>query len=119
MARKERTHRATGSNDGVVVLGLGRFGKSLALELVAEGVEVLGVDSDSGIVQGLAGRLTHVVEADTTNEEAMRQLGVADFGRAVIGVGNDLEASILSASVVIGLGVRDVWAKAIDRKSVV
>ena len=113
MARRER--KALSSNDGVVVLGLGRFGKSLALELVEEGVEVLGVDSDAGIVQGLAGRLTHVVEADTTNEEAMRQLGVADFGRAVIGVGNDLEASILTASVALGLGVRDVWAKAISQ----
>ncbi|MCL8025633.1 potassium channel family protein [Nocardioides bruguierae] len=100
---------------GVVVIGLGRFGKSLALELVAEGTEVLGIDSDPRTVQSLAGRLTHVVEADSTNEEAMRQLGVQDFDRAVIGVGTDLEASILSASVVLNLGVEHVWAKAISQ----
>ncbi|GGD13758.1 potassium channel family protein [Nocardioides daphniae] len=107
MARSTRT-------DGVVVIGLGRFGKSLALELVKEGTEVLGIDSDRKIVQSLAGRLTHVVEADSTNEEAMRQLSVHEFDRAVIGVGNDLEASLVSASVVMNLGVPNVWAKAIS-----
>jgi trk system potassium uptake protein TrkA len=91
-----------------VVIGLGRFGKSLALELMEQGTEVLGVDSDHRIVQSLAGRLTHVVQADATNEDAMRQLSVAEFERAVIGVGNDLEASILSASVALGLGVDQV-----------
>ena len=97
-----------------MVLGLGRFGKSLALELVAEGTEVLGIDSDPHVVQSLAGRLTHVVEADTTNEEAMRQLSVHEFDRAVIGVGTNLENSILTASVLLNLGVRSVWAKAIS-----
>lgn len=100
---------------GVVVIGLGRFGKSLALELEAEGTEVLGIDSDRKVVDSLAGRLTHVVVADSTDEEAMRQLSVPDFDRAVIGVGTDLEASILSASVVLGLGIENVWAKAISR----
>jgi trk system potassium uptake protein TrkA len=96
------------------VIGLGRFGKSLALELVADGVEVLGIDTDPKVVQSLAGRLTHMVEADSTDEEAMRQLSVHEFDRAVIGIGNDLEASILSASVLLSLKVRDVWAKAIS-----
>jgi len=102
------------SSDGVVVIGLGRFGTSLALELMAQGTEVLGVDSDRKTVQSLAGRLTHVVAADSTDEEAMRQLSVHEFDRAVIGVGTDLEASILSASVVLDLRVPNVWAKAIS-----
>lgn len=106
---------ARNNSGGVVVLGLGRFGKSLALELVKDGTEVLGIDADPRIVQSLAGRLTHVVEADSTNEEAMRQLSVHDFDRAVIGVGNDLEASILTATVVLDMGIRHVWAKAISK----
>lgn len=121
MARSSRSsHRGEprphqhGHHGTVVVVGLGRFGKSLALELMDQGTEVLGVDADRRIVQSLAGRLTHVVEADSTNEEAMRQLSVPDFDRAVIGVGNDLEASILSASVALSLGVEQVWAKAIS-----
>jgi trk system potassium uptake protein TrkA len=98
----------------VAVIGLGRFGKSLALELEKEGIEVLGIDNDPKVVQSLAGRLTHAVEADTTDEEAMRQLSVHEFDRAVIGIGNDLEASILSASVLLNCKVRHVWAKAIS-----
>lgn len=76
---------------------------------------MLGVDADPRVVRSLAGRLTHVVEADSTDLDAMRELGFADFDRAVVGVGTDLEASILSASVVLELGVRNVWAKAISQ----
>lgn len=99
---------------GVVVIGLGRFGRSLALELAHQGEDVLGIDADPRVVAALAGRLTHVVEADTTNEDAMRQLSVGEFSRAVIGMGTDLEASILSATIALELGVRTVWAKAIS-----
>ncbi|WP_028659853.1 potassium channel family protein [Nocardioides insulae] len=99
---------------GVVVLGLGRFGRSLALELMAAGDDVLGVDADPRLVQQLSGRLTHIVEGDTTSEEVLRQLNIGDFSRAVVGMGTDLEASILTASVVLDLGVKQVWAKAIS-----
>ena len=108
MARKN-----TRSGDGVAVIGLGRFGKSLALELVCEGTEVLGIDDDPKTVQSLAGRLTHVVEADSTNEEAMQQLSVHEFDRAVVAIGSNIEASILTSSILVNFGVRNIWAKAI------
>lgn len=98
----------------MVVIGLGRFGKSLALELMAEGTEVLGVDDNPKTVQNVAGRLTHVVEADSTNEEALRQLSVHEFDRAVVGIGSNLEASILTASILVNFGIRSIWAKAIS-----
>lgn len=98
----------------VVVLGLGRFGKSLALELMSQGTEVLGIDADEAVVQKVANRLTHAAVADTTDEEALRQLSVADFDRAVVGIGSDLEASLLTASALINMGVTNVWAKAIS-----
>ncbi len=99
---------------GVVVVGLGRFGKSLALELMQDDTEVLGVDADARTVQALAGRLTHVVQSDSTDEDAMRQLSVHDFDRAVVGIGSNIEASILTCSVLLGLGVPNLWAKAIS-----
>ena len=99
--------------DGVLVIGLGRFGTALAESLMSLGHEVLGVDSDPGNVQRNADLLTHVVEADATDEEAMRQLGAGEFGRAVVGIGTDLEASILTTSVLVDLEVPDIWAKAI------
>ena len=107
--------RHIGTAGGVVVIGLGRFGKSLALELEADGVEVLGIDTNLKVVQSLAHRLTHVVEADSTDDEAMRQLSVHEFDRAVVGIGSDLESSVLTCSVLIDLGIRSIWAKAISK----
>ncbi|GAA3446262.1 potassium channel family protein [Planomonospora venezuelensis] len=102
-------------NDPVVVIGLGRFGSSLAAELVRRGTEVLAIDHRPKVVQSMAGRLTHVVAADSTDLEALRQLGVPDFYRAVVAIGTDLESSILTTSLLVELEIEDVWAKAISR----
>lgn len=99
-----------------MVLGLGRFGSSLALELVAQGVEVMAVDSDPKLVQRHADDLTHAVVADTTDAEVMRQLGVDEFERAVVGIGTNLEASILTTAVLVDFGIPNIWAKAISRE---
>jgi trk system potassium uptake protein TrkA len=96
-----------------VVIGLGRFGGGLAATLVGMGHEVLGIDSEPRIVQDLSGVLTHVVEADSTSEEAMRQLGIAEFSTAVVAIGTDLEASILTTGVLVDLGVEKIVAKAV------
>ena len=96
----------------IAVIGLGRFGTALALELVKTGREVLGIDSDERLVQANAEALTHVVQADTTDEATLRELGIQDFDSAVVAIGSDLEASILTASLLLQLGVPEVWAKA-------
>lgn len=100
--------------DSVAVIGLGRFGQSLALELMANGTEVLGIDSDEDIVQSLNGRLTHVVVADSTKEETLRQLAVPDFDRVVVAIGSNVEASILTTSLLLRFGIKHVWAKAVS-----
>ena len=99
---------------GVAVIGLGRFGQALALELESGGTEVLGIDANSELVQSLSGQLTHLVVADSTKEEALRQLSVHEFEQVVVGIGSDIEASILTTSLVLGFGVPNVWAKAIS-----
>ncbi|MEY4993777.1 MAG: hypothetical protein RIS82_899 [Actinomycetota bacterium] len=96
----------------VAVIGLGRFGSSLALELVQGGHQVLGIDTDERLVQSMAGQLTHVVTADTTDEETLKELGLADVDSAVVAIGADLESSILTASLLLQLGIKQVWAKA-------
>ena len=100
-------------DNGVLVVGLGRFGTALATTLMDLGHEVLGVDVDAENVQRNADVLTHVVEADATDEDVMQQLGAGEFGRAVVGIGTDLEASILTTSLLVDLQVPDIWAKAI------
>ena len=96
----------------MLVIGLGRFGGRLAVELVALGHDVVGVDSDPHIVQEYAPLLTKALSADTTNPEVLRQLGATDFNHVVVGIG-DVEASILTVAELVALGVKDVWAKAV------
>ncbi|SEG11665.1 trk system potassium uptake protein TrkA [Thermomonospora echinospora] len=100
----------------VVVIGLGRFGSSLALELARQGTEVLAIDHRPKVVQAMAGQLTHIATADATDIEALRQLGVPDFHRAVVGIGSDIEASILTTSLLVELEIADIWAKAVSRQ---
>lgn len=100
----------------VIVVGLGRFGSAVAETLVQMGQEVLAVDVNHALVERWADELTHVVQADTTDDEALRQLGVADFDRAVVAIGDDIEASVLTVLALAEAGVKDIWAKAITRK---
>lgn len=102
--------------DSVVVIGLGRFGGQVAASLERLGHEVLAVDNDPVLVQKWADRLTHVVEADSTDEDALKQIGVADFPRAVVAIGTDIEASALTVISLVDLEVPEIWAKAITAK---
>jgi trk system potassium uptake protein len=104
------------SEGRVVVLGLGRFGVSLARELVRRGVDVLGIDDDAAVVQHYADELTHAAVADTTDEDALRQLDVHTAARAVVGIGTNLEASILTTSVLVDFEIPHIWAKATSRQ---
>lgn len=96
----------------VMVIGLGRFGISLATELTSHGVEVLGVDSDAKVVREQAPYLTEAVIADGTDPDALEQIGLADVVRVVLAIGTNLESSILTASNLLEAGVPDIWAKA-------
>ncbi|MEO7754887.1 MAG: TrkA family potassium uptake protein [Terracoccus sp.] len=99
-------------NEKVVVIGLGRMGAALATQLTRRGLRVLAVDSDAAVVQSLSAALPHVVQADATDRESLVQLDVHEMHRAVIAIGEGLEASILATSLVAELGVKEIWAKA-------
>lgn len=98
----------------VAVLGLGRFGAALALELEASGTEVMGVDNDHTAIRALVGELTQVIEADAAQEEAAENLGLADFDRVVVAIGGHIVASCLASSTAVSLGL-EVWAKAVSK----
>lgn len=108
--------RKSPSRDSVLVIGLGRFGFSVARSLTAMGHEVLAVDERPEIVQRYASDFTHVVSADSTDTEALRQIGAEQFDVAVVGIGTDLEASVLTVLGLLDLGVEEVWAKAVSGK---
>jgi trk system potassium uptake protein TrkA len=96
----------------VAVIGLGRFGSAVATELVHLGHEVLGIDSDINTVQRLSTELSHVVQAEATDEESLARLGVSEFDAAVVGITGDLETSILATLLLKRLGVKRVVVKA-------
>lgn len=96
------------------VIGLGRFGSNLAKELVRQGFEVLGVDKDENIVHELNEELTHTVIADSTDEDMLRALGIRNFDCVIVAIGDDIQASIMTAILLKDLGVRMVVAKALS-----
>lgn len=95
----------------VVVIGLGRFGSSLAIALENRDVPVLAIDNDADIVQSHAERLRDVVVADSTVKDALEQLEVGPDTRVVIAVAG-LQASLLTMTVLAELDVPEIWAKA-------
>jgi trk system potassium uptake protein TrkA len=98
----------------VMVIGLGRFGTAVARSLTRMGHEVLGVDQAMEVVQSMSEELTHVVQADTTNPAALRKLGAGEMAHAVVGIGSDIEASVLTVVALADAGCRDIWAKAVN-----
>lgn len=105
--------KAPARDAGVLVIGLGRFGSSLATTLDRLGQDVLAVERDEKLVAQWSGRLP-LVEADASESEALVQLGAKDFGVAVVGVGTELEASVLITANLVDIGTPQIWSKAIS-----
>ncbi len=82
--------------------------------MVERGREVLGIDHSTERVQQYADRLTHVLQVDTTDEEALRQVGAHEFEQVIVAIGSDIEASVLTTTIIADFGVPEIWAKAIS-----
>ncbi|GKU77170.1 TrkA family potassium uptake protein [Paenibacillus sp. L3-i20] len=95
-----------------IVIGLGRFGSSLTRTLIENGHEVLAVDKSEQLVQELASIATHTLQADCTDEQVLRELGAGNFTHAIVAIGEDLQASILTTLLLKELKVPKVTAKA-------
>lgn len=95
-----------------VVIGLGRFGASVARTLYKLGHDVLAVDVNEERVHDIAECVTHAVQADVTDEENLRSLGINNFDVAVVGIGADMQDSIMITLLAKEIGVKYVIAKA-------
>ena len=97
----------------VCVIGVGRFGAAVAQELYQSGHDVLAIDSDEAKIQDLLGHVTYAVRADASNEAVLKELDVADFDVAVVGLGSDnVQSSILITVLLKSIGVPFVIARA-------
>lgn len=99
-------------NKQFVIIGLGRFGSSLARTLSTMGYEVLGVDNDAERVEDIADSITHAVQTNATEEHALRALGINNFDVAVVTTGNDVQASMMITLMCKEMGVPFVISKA-------
>lgn len=113
LARLFTEQFAFSQTDSVVVIGLGRFGGAVSQSLMDLGHDVMGIDRDVEPVQAWADRLTHAVQADATNVQVLRQLGVADFAHAIVGIGTDLACSLMTVMALAELQIKDIWVKAL------
>ncbi|MED1467821.1 MULTISPECIES: potassium channel family protein [Bacillus] len=97
------------------VIGLGRFGLSIATKLFESGKEVLGVDVNEERVDDAHPYTTHALIADSTDAEALKSIGIRNIDTVIVAIGNDIQASILSVLLLKELGVKKVIAKALNK----
>ncbi|MBS3946752.1 MAG: TrkA family potassium uptake protein [Dethiobacter sp.] len=94
------------------VIGIGRFGASVATTLYEMGNDVLAIDNSEAKVEGIVDQVTHAVVADSTNEAALKSLGITNFEVVIVSIGQDIQASILTTLLLKELGVNYIVAKA-------
>ncbi|WP_071705486.1 potassium channel family protein [Murdochiella vaginalis] len=105
-----------GKKKSYAVIGCGRFGRSLALELTKQGMEVLAVDASAEVVNELAEDVTVAVQADVTQDGALDGIGLKDVDVAVIAMSGDFESSIMAATICREKNIPLVIAKAKDSR---
>lgn len=101
-------------NKQYLVIGLGKFGMSVAKTLYALGNDVMAIDSDENTVQEISDSVTHSVQVDATDEAALRSLGIRNFDVAVIAIGSDIQSSVMITLLVKELGIKYIIAKALS-----
>ena len=100
--------------ESYAVIGLGRFGYSIAQELMAAGCEVLAIDLDEELVQRIADSVTEAVVADARDEQVLHSLGIRNYDCGIVAIGSDVAASILITMLLKEAGIAKVVCKASD-----
>jgi len=95
-----------------VIIGCGRFGSSVAQKLNELGCEVMAIDPSEETVQKISESVTYAIQADATDENALKSVGIRNFDVAVISIGADIQASIMVTLMVKELGIKHIVAKA-------
>lgn len=94
------------------VIGMGRFGSSVAKSLYEMGFEVLAIDTNEAQIQTINNMVTHAIQADATDEEALRAIGIRNFDVVVVAIGQDIQASILTTLILKEMGIGTIVVKA-------
>lgn len=98
----------------IAVIGLGGFGRSLAHELTEKGVEVLAIDRDHAAVEAIKDSVTLAAALCSTDEEALRAVGIENVDVAVVCIGEDIEANLLTTILLKKIGIHRIWTRALS-----
>lgn len=90
------------------VIGLGQFGRSIVKELADNGMDVIAIDSNEEIAKEVANELPTTFIADSTDERALKELGIGDVDAAIVAFGDNQEASVLTTVILRELGVKNI-----------
>ena len=98
------------------VIGIGRFGYSLATSLYNLGYDVIAIDVREDIIKNISSKVTYAVQADATNMDTLEELGLRNVEVAIVSIGTDVNKSILAALNALELGIKKVYAKALNEQ---
>jgi trk system potassium uptake protein len=97
------------------VIGLGRFGYKVSEVLASKGAQVIAIDKNPELVEKIKDIVTEAVQLDSTDEEALKESGVEGVDVAVVSIGEDVESSILTTTILSNLGIKEIIARASTR----
>ena len=98
----------------IAVIGLGNFGRTVAKELTQRGAQVIAIDKNRDLIENIKDSVTYAVALDSTDASALKAVGIQNIDAAVVGIGQDIEANLLTTLLLKKLGVKNTWARAIS-----
>ncbi|ADU47190.1 potassium channel family protein [Intrasporangium calvum] len=102
--------------DDVLVIGLGRFGSAVAMELTKLGHRVIAVERNNALAESYVNKFAKVVHADMAQASAIDMIRAAEPKIAVVGIGSSVESSVLASANLVDAGVPSIWAKALSQE---
>ena len=98
----------------IAIIGLGNFGSTVAKELTIRGAQVIAIDKNRDIIENIKDSVTHAVALDTTDANALKAIGIQNVDVAVVSIGEDIEANLLTTLLLKQIGIKKIWARAIS-----
>ena len=98
----------------IAIIGLGSFGSSVARELTEKGVQVLAIDRNPELVESIKDSVSHAAALDATDENALRAVDIENMDVAVVCIGEDVEANLLTTILLKKMGIQHIWTRALS-----
>ncbi len=95
------------------IVGLGRFGRSVAQRLIELNKDVICIDKNENIIKDMAEEIENIYQADCLDEKALKEIGMAEADTVVVSIGENIEASVMAVAILHSLGIKNIYAKAI------